>query len=251
MFSWAKFRVRKGALKLHTLLDHRGHLPSALVITDGKCADIRAARRFHFEPDSILVVDRGYIDYCWLYQLALQGVWWVTRIKKGMEFQVLERFPVDRSTGVTSDWRIRIKGAKADSIPTDLRRVRYVDPDTGKAYVFITNIFHLTAKEIADIYKARWDIELFFKWIKQNLKIKSFFGTSENAVKTQIWCALCVYLMVAYLKFLSNSPFSLSKLLVRVRANLMEKVDLVFILYQEQQRTSNQDILCQMELAFD
>ena len=251
MFTWAKFRARKGALKLHTLLDHRGHLPSALILTDGKCADITAARRFHFEPDSILVADRAYVDYCWLYQLCLQGVWWVTRIKKGMDFQLIERFPVDRSTGVTSDWRIRIKGAKADSIPTDLRRVRYVDPDTGKAYVFITNIFHLTAKDIADIYKARWDIELFFKWIKQNLKIKSFFGTSENAVKTQIWCALCVYLMVAYLKFLSNSPFSLSKLLVRVRANLMEKIELVFILYQEQQRTRNQDILCQMELAFE
>ncbi len=251
MFSWAKFRTRKGALKLHTLLDHRGHLPSALILTDGKCADITAARRFYFEPDSILVADRAYVDYCWLYQLCLQGVWWVTRIKKGMDFQLIERFPVDRSTGVTSDWRIRIKGTKADSIPKDLRRVRYVDPETGKAYVFITNIFHLTAKEIADIYKARWDIELFFKWIKQNLKIKSFFSTSENAVKTQIWCALCVYLMVAYLKFLSKSPFSLSKLLVRVRVNLMEKVDLVFILYQEQQPTSNQDILCQMELAFD
>lgn len=124
MFPWAKFRTRKGALKIHTLLDHRGHLPSALVITDGKGADIKAARQFHFEPDSI---------------------------------------------------------------PTDLRRIRYVDPETGKAYLFFTNIFHLSAKEIADIYKARWEIELFFKWIKQNLKIKSFFGTSENAVRIQIW----------------------------------------------------------------
>ena len=183
MFQWAKFRTRKGALKIHTLLDHRGHLPSALVITDGKGADIKAARRLHFEPDSILVVDRAYVDYCWLYQLCLQGVWWVTRFKKRMDFRILERLPVDRSTGVTSDWRIRILGSKADSIPTDLRRVRYVDPESGKAYVFFTNIFHLSAKEIADIYKARWDIELFFKWIKQNLKIKSFFGTSENAVK--------------------------------------------------------------------
>jgi len=250
MFRWAKFRTRKGALKLHTLLDHRGHLPSALVITDGKGADITAARRFHFEPDSILVIDRGYVDYCWLYQLTLQGVWWVTRFKKRMDFRIVERYKVDKSTGVTSDWRIRIRGTKADSIPTDLRRVRYVDPDTGKALVFFTNIFHLSAKEIADIYKARWDIELFFKWIKQNLKIKSFFGTSENAVRIQIWCALCVYLLVAYLKFLSRTGFSLSKLLVRIRANLMERVHMVMILYQEQTGTPYQSVERQLELPF-
>lgn len=250
MFRWAKFRTRKGALKIHTLLDHRGHLPSALVITDGKGADIKAARRFHFEPDSILVVDRGYVDYCWLYQLCLQGVWWVTRLKKRMDFQILERRPVDRSTGVTSDWTIRIRGAKADSIPALLRRVRYVDRETGKAYEFFTNIFHLSAKEIADIYKARWDIELFFKWIKQNLKIKSFFGTSENAVRIQVWCALCVYLMVAYLKFLSKSPFSLSKLLVRIRANLMEKARLVMVLYQQQSRTNPAEVEEQLSLTF-
>lgn len=250
MFRWAKFRTRKGALKIHTLLDHRGHLPSALVISDGKGADIKAARLFHFEPDSILVVDRAYVDYCWLHQLCLQGVWWVTRFKKRMDFRILERLPVDRTTGVTSDWRIRILGSKADSIPTDLRRVRYVDPETGKAYVFFTNIFHLSAKEIADIYKARWDIELFFKWIKQNLKIKSFFGTSENAVRIQIWCALCVYLMVAYLKFLSRSPFSLSKLLVRIRANLMEKISISMIFYQEQSQTHHEKVEQQLRLAF-
>jgi len=250
MFRWARFRTRKGALKIHTLLDHRGHLPSALVITDGKGADIKAARRFHFEPDSILVVDRAYVDYCWLYQLCLQGVWWVTRFKKRMDFRILERRPVDRSTGVTSDWTIRIRGLKADSIPTDLRRVRYVDPEAGKAYVFFTNIFHLSAKEIADIYKARWEIELFFKWLKQNLKIKSFFGTSENAVRIQVWCALCVYLVVAYLKFLSKSPFSLSKLLVRIRANIMERVDLVRILYQEESRRRQECLAQQLCLAF-
>lgn len=250
LFKWAKFRTRKGALKIHTLLDHRGHVPSALVITDGKSADITAARRFHFEPDSIVVVDRAYVDYCWLNQLCLQGVWWVTRFKKRMDFRILERYKVDRSTGVTSDWRIRIRGNKADSIPRDLRRVRYVDPDTGKALVFFTNIFHLSAKEIAEIYNARWDIELFFKWIKQNLKIKSFFGTSENAVKIQIWCALCVYLLVAYLKFLSRADFSLSKLLVRIRANLMERVHIVMILYQEKTETPYQSVERQLEMPF-
>ncbi len=250
MFRWAKFRTRKGALKLHTLLDHRGHLPSAMVITDGKGADITAARQFRFEPDSIVVVDRAYVDYCWLYQLCLEGVWWVTRFKKRMDYRIVERFKVDRSSGVTSDWRIRIRGAKADSIPTDLRRVRYVDPESGRAYVFFTNIFHLSAKQIADIYKDRWQIELFFKWIKQNLKIKSFFGTSENAVRIQIWCALCVYLMVAYLKFLSKSPFSLSKLVVRIRANLLERKNIAMVLYQEKRRTRYEAVEHQLKLAF-
>ena len=250
MFQWVKFRTRKGALKIHTLLDHRGHLPSALVITDGKGADITAARLFHFEPAGILVVDRAYVDYCWLYQLGLQGVWWVTRFKQRMDFRILERHKVDRTTGVTSDWRIRICGSKAAGIPTDLRRVRYVDRDTGKAYVFFTNVFHLSAKVIADIYKARWEIELFFKWIKQNLKIKSFFGTSENAVKIQIWCVLCVYLMIAYLKFLSNSPFTLSKLLVRIRANLMTRERMAMVLYQEDGRTHWGKVEDQLCLAF-
>jgi putative transposase len=221
-----------------------------LIISDGKGSDIAAARRFHFEPDSIVVVDRGYVDYCWLYQLCLQSVWWVTRLKKRMDFQIVERRPVDRSTGVTSDWIIRIRGAKADSIPVLLRRVRYVDRETGKAYEFFTNIFHLSAKEIADLYKARWDVELFFKWIKQNLKIKSFFGTTENAVRIQVWCALCVYLMVAYLKFLSTSPFSLSKLLVRIRANLMDRIGLVTVLYQQETGTHNAPVEDQLTLTF-
>jgi len=133
MFQWVKFRTRKGALKIHTLLDHRGHLPSALVITDGKGADITAARLFHFEPAGILVVDRAYVDYCWLYQLGLQSVRWVTRFKKRMDFRILKRYTVDRTTGVTSDWRIGICGSKAAGLPTDLRRVRYVDSETGKA----------------------------------------------------------------------------------------------------------------------
>lgn len=251
VFRWAKFRTRKGALKIHTLLDHRGHLPSALVITDGKGSDIAVARRFHFEPDSILVFDRAYVDYCWLYQLSLQGVWWVTRTKRGMNYRIVQRHAVDRSTGVTSDWTIRIRGSKADSIPMPLTRIRYVDPDTGKAYVFFTNIFHLSAKEIADIYKARWDIELFFKWLKQNLKIKSFFGTSENAVRIQIWCALCVYLILAYLKYLSKSLFPLSKILIRVRYNVMDRVGLDQILHIDKVETQASNIYEQLCLTFD
>jgi hypothetical protein len=139
---------------------------------------------------------------------------------------------------------------KVVSIPTELRRVRHVDGEAGKAYEFFTNIFNLIAKEIADVCNARWDIELSFKWIKQKLKIKSFFGTSENAVRIQVWCALCVYLMVAYLKFLSKSPFSLSKLLVRIRANLMERIGLVMVLYQEKNKTHRSQVEDQLSLTF-
>jgi len=195
-------------------------------------------------------VDRGYIDYCWLHQLTCQDIWWVTRLKKNINYQIIKRHKVEGNSGVTSDWTIRITGAKADSIPIELRRVRYVDPKTGKAYEFLTNIFHLSAKEIADIYKARWDIELFFKWIKQNLKVKSFFGTSENAVRIQIWSALCVYLMLAYLKFISKSRFSLTNLLIRIRTNIMAKIRLAMVLYEKPHHTYTINIEHQLTLAF-
>ena len=250
LFKWAKFRTRKGALKIHLMIDHRGHLPSAAVITNGKKSDIKTARSLRFEPDSIVVVDRGYIDYCWLHRLTCQDIWWVTRLKKNVNYQIIKRHKVEGNPGVTSDWTIRITGAKADSIPIELRRVRYVDPKTGKAYEFLTNIFHLSAKEIADIYKARWDIELFFKWIKQNLKVKSFFGTSENAVRIQIWSALCVYLMLAYLKFISNSRFSLTNLLIRIRTNIMVKIRLAMVLYKKPHQTHPINIEHQLILAF-
>ena len=174
----------------------------------------------------------------------------------------LEDSSDDRSLGhlpsaavITNGKKSDIKTARSlrfepDSIPIELRRVRYVDPKTGKAYEFLTNIFHLSAKEIADIYKARWDIELFFKWIKQNLKVKSFFGTSENAVRIQIWSALCVYLMLAYLKFISNSRFSLTNLLIRIRTNIMAKIRLAMVLYEKPHQTHPINIEHQLTLAF-
>ena len=230
LFRWAKFRKRKGAVKIHTLLDHRGHLPCCLIVTDGKTHDITAARRLRFEPDSILIIDRGYIDYCWLHSVHLQDAWFVTRLKSNASYWVKKRHKVKRGSGITSDQTIRIKGTKASCIPIDLRRVHFVDKETGRAYVFLTNIFHLSASEIAEIYKERWQIELFFKWIKQHLKIKSFFGTSRNAVLLQIYICLCAYLLLAYLKFLSKSAFDMYELKKRLEVNILEKMPLWEIL---------------------
>lgn len=234
LFRWARFRKRKGAVKIHTLLDHRGHIPSCAIITDGKTPDIVAARRMRFEPDSILIIDRAYVDFCWLYQLHLQEIWFVTRLKSNIKYRIVQRNKAQKAAGITSDHIIRIEGSKADCIPINLRRVRYVDPKTKKAYVYLTNIFHLDAKEIADIYKERWQVELFFRWIKQHLKIKSFLGTSPNAVMNQIWVALCAYLLLAYLKFLSRSPFSMYVLKKRFEVNLLDLIPVSQILLSEE-----------------
>jgi hypothetical protein len=230
LFRWAKFRKRKGAVKIHTLLDHRGQIPSCVIMTDGKTHDIVAARRMRLEPDSILIVDRAYIDFCWLYQLHLQEVWFVTRLKSSIKYRIVRRNKAHRAAGITSDHIIRIEGSKADCIPINLRRVRYVDPETKKAYLYLTDIFHLDASEIAAIYKERWQVELFFRWIKQHLKIKSFLGTSPNAVMNQIWVALCAYLLLAYLKFLSRSSFSMYTLKKRFEVNLLDRIPMSQVL---------------------
>lgn len=230
LFQWARFRKRKGAVKIHTLLDHRGHIPSCVIISDGKTHDIVVARRMRLEPDSILIIDRAYIDFCWLYQLHLQEVWFVTRLKSSINYRIIQRNKANKAAGITSDHIIRIEGSKAECIPINLRRVRYVEPKTKKAYVYLTDIFHLTAGQIADIYRERWQVELFFRWIKQHLKIKSFLGTSPNAVMNQIWVALCAYLLLAYLKFLSRSPFSMYALKKRFEVNLLDPTPMSQIL---------------------
>lgn len=242
LFSWAKFRKRKGAVKIRTLLDHRGHLPCCIIVTDGKTHDIIAARMLRFEPDSILIIDRAYIDYCWLHSVHLQDAWFVTRLKSNASYWVKKRYKVEKGSGVTSDQIIRIKGNKASCIPIDLRRVRYVDKKTGRAYVFLTNIFHLSAFDIAEIYKERWQIELFFKWIKQHLKMKSFFGTSRNAVLLQIYICLCAYLLLAYLKFLSKSAFDMYELMKRLEVNILERMLLWEILKPSQKKPKSDPI---------
>jgi len=230
VFPWAKFRTTKGAIKLHVGLDHEGYLPTFMQITDGKVHEVNMARTLKLASGSLVVFDRGYTDYTWYNHLIENKVYLVTRQKKNACYTVIERHAVSGKSGITSDQTIRLTGNKAELCPALLRRVGYRDPETGKHYVFLTNAFHLAAKTIAAIYKERWQIELFFKWIKQNLKIKSFLGTSRNAVLTQIWVAMCIYLLLAYIKFMSQLGLGMQQILRLLQLNLFERRDLQSLL---------------------
>lgn len=220
MFPWAKFRRTKGGIKLHTVLDHDGYIPAFVHITNAKVADVTAAKLLKLPAGSIVVMDRGYVDFSLFSQLREKGILFVTRMKRGMRYRVVERREADRAQGVTSDQTIDFTSARAKSCPKGLRRIGYRDAETGKHYFFLTNVFDLSAKTVADIYKERWQVELFFKWIKQNLKIKSFLGTSKNAVMTQIWIALITLLIIAYYKFMAKLNLSFSQILKLARLNL-------------------------------
>ncbi len=231
VFPWASFRSTKGAIKLHVGLNHDGYLPEFVTITEGKTSDVEMVRTLTFPSGSIVVVDRGYNDYGWYNQLTEKGVFFVTRLKANAQYRVINRQPVLKNKGLTSDQTIRLTSIQAaKKCPSQLRRVGYRDIDTGKHYIFLTNNFKLAARTIADIYKARWQVELFFKWIKQNLKIKSFIGTSKNAVMTQIWIAMCVYLLLAFIKFQSKMNKTMQQILRLLQLNLFEKRDLMALL---------------------
>lgn len=231
VFPWAEFRSRKGAIKLHVGLNHAGYLPEFVTVTDGKTHDITAGREMNFPKGSIVVVDKAYNDYEWYKNLSDKGVFFVTRLKSNAKYRVIERRDIIKSKGITSDQLIEFTGLQtAKKCPIQLRRIGYRDEKTGKHYVFLTNQFKLCAKTIADIYKARWQVELFFKWIKQNLKIKSFVGTSKNAVLTQIWIAMCMYLLIAFLRFRSKLTRSMQQILRLLQLNLFEKRDLISLL---------------------
>ena len=227
LFPWARFRRTKSAVKLHVGLDHNGYLPEFIEISDGKTTDIEAARRMRFPKDSIVVCDRGYNDYAWYNQLNTQGVFFVTRQKRNAKYRVTERRTANKNQGIRCDQTIEFTGVQTHKMcPIALRRIGYRCPETGQCYVFLTNHFKLAASTIAQLYKSRWQIELFFKWIKQNLKIKRFIGTSRNAVLTQIWIALCTYLLIAFIKFQSKTTKTLQQLLRLFQFNLFEKREL-------------------------
>jgi hypothetical protein len=201
LFPWAKFRTRKAAVKMHTLLDLHGNIPAFIHISDGKLHDVHALDRIAIEPGAYYAMDRGYLDFERLYRFTLGSAFFVTRSKKNVLLQRRYSHPVDKSTGVISDQTVILTSfSSASAYPDPLRRVSYRDPETGKQLKFLTNNFTLPALTIAQIYKQRWQVELFFKWIKQHLRIKAFFGTSENAVKTQIWIAIAVYVLVAIVR---------------------------------------------------
>ena len=231
-FPWAKScAATKGAVKIHVGLDHDGLLPTFVTLTEGRSQDINIGRALKLPKESIVVIDRGYTDYAWYNQLNAQDIFFVTRQRKNARYRVTERRSVNTATGLTCDQTIELTGrVKGKNCPIPLRRIGFKDPDSGNRYVFLTNNFRLSAKTIAAIYKARWQIELFFKWLKQNLKIKSFLGTSRNAVMTQIWIAVCVYLMLAYLKFVSATHRSLQQILRLFQLNLFDRRDLMALL---------------------
>ncbi len=220
LFPWASFRRTKGGIKLHTLLDHGGYLPAFVAITPAREHEIKKARSLSLPKGSIVVEDLGYTDYAWYAQLTTQKIFFVTRQKRNARYEVLECRKVNKKQGLLSDQTIRLTGAKAQECPVPLRRIAYLDAATGKRYVFLTNHFKLAAKTIADIYKERWQIEIFFRFIKQNLKIKAFIGNSENAVLTQIYAALIVYLLLCYTKFLCNLGVTLQNFMRILQLNL-------------------------------
>ncbi len=243
VFPWANFRTTKGAIKLHVGLNHAGYLPEFVTVTEGKHQDVTVGRTLDFPKGSIVAIDKGYNDYTWYKQLTDKGIFFVTRLKSNARYRVMSRRAVLKGKGLTSDQTIELTGAQTQKkCPVQLRRIGYKDAQTGKHYIFLTNNFTLSAKTIADIYKARWQVELFFKWVKQNLKIKSFVGTSKNAVMTQIWIALCVYLLLAFLKFQSKLNKSMQQLLRLLQLNLFEKRDLMALLRGDPPQNNLTDI---------
>jgi hypothetical protein len=227
LFDWAKFRRTKGAIKLHLLLDHDGYLPSFAVVTDGKHSELKVARTLHFEPGTILAIDRGYIDYDWFAELTRQEVYFVTRMKENAVYQVKAEFAVPQNRNVLKDQLIWFPSqVKAGEEPCLFRRVEIWDEDKQESIAFLTSLLQLGATTIAAIYKDRWQVELFFKALKQNLKIKTFVGTSANAVKTQVWTALIALLMLKYLQLKSRFGWSLSNLIALLRQQLFMYRDL-------------------------
>jgi len=224
LFPWARFRQHKAAVKLHTLIDLRGNIPVFIRITEGKVHDVNALDDLVFEPGSIYVMDRGYLDFARLYRIHQHQAIFVIRAKSNMQYRRLYSSPVDKATGLRSDQTIKLKGYyPSRDYPDTLRRIRYFDAEKEKHLTFLTNQLTFPALTIADLYRRRWQVELFFKWIKQHLRIKAFLGTSENAVKTQIWIAISVYVLVAILKKRLNLEPSLYAILQVLSVTLFEK----------------------------
>jgi transposase len=224
LFPWAKFRKKKAAVKMHTLLDLRGSIPTFIEITDGLCHDVNILDKILIEPNSIYVMDKGYVDFKRLYKVTQDKAYFITRAKDNMAYRRVYSSKVDKSTGLKCDQKVKLTGyySKKD-YPDYLRIVKFLDSETGITYVFLTNNFILPAITIAQLYKERWKVELFFKWIKQHLRIKAFYGTSYNAVCCQIWIAICAYLLVAITKKKLNLEQNLYTLLQTFSLSVFEK----------------------------
>jgi hypothetical protein len=251
LFPWARFRETKGAIKLHTLLDLHGNIPEVVYISDGKLHDVKALDVLVLLPGAYYVLDRGYLDFGRLFRFQQAGAFFVTRAKANLQFARRASRPVDPTTGLRCDQTIVLTGPKTATLyPLPLRRIRYTDPDTGKRLVFLTNDFTLPALTIAQLYKARWQVELFFKWIKQHLRIKAFYGTSANAVKTQVWIAISVYVLVAIVKKRLGLLQSLYTILQVLSVTLFEKIPIYQALAQLPD-TGAEGEACNQLLLFD
>ena len=227
LFPWARFRKTKSAVKMHTLLNLRGSIPEFIHVSDGKMGDVRVLDILVSEPGCFYIMDRGYTDFARFYTMHQSRAFFVTRTKRNFQFKRRYSHPVDKATGVRSDQTIILTGVvSATDYPETLRRIHYYDAGTHKRFIFITNNFLLSATVIAALYKARWRVELFFKWIKQHLRIKRFYGTSENAVKTQIWIAVCVYVLVAIIKKELGLGQSLYTILQFLSVSIFEKTSI-------------------------
>jgi len=233
IYDWAKFRKRKGAIKLHCQFSHSGHLPVFMHISDGRTHDVTVAKEhICIIPDSIYCFDKAYIDFEWLNSIETRKAYFVTRMKSNLNYTVTgQHSRADFKKGVLEDKIIELTGTNTrKKYPQKLRMITYLDSETGKDYTFITNNFQLAPATIAEIYRQRWQIELFFKWIKQNLKLKTFIGTSRNAVMWQIWVAMIYYLLLSYIKFLSKIELSITELSRRIGNTLMERLDLLEVM---------------------
>lgn len=249
LFPWAKFRKRKGAVKLHTLLDLRGSIPTVIWITNGKVHDVKVLDELFIEAGAIYVMDRGYVDFARLHRIQRQSALFVTRAKKNFNFRRLYSAPVDKATGLLFDQTILLNGFySARDYPDRLRRIGFHDAERNKRLVFLTNNFSLPALTIAQLYKCRWKVELFFKWIKQHLRIKVFYGDSENAVKTQIWIAISVYVLVAIVKKRLSLDPSLYTILQILSVTLFEKIPILQALSATACTTQNHDFSNQLNL---
>ncbi len=249
LFPWAEFRRRKGAVKLHTLLDLRGSIPAMVFVTHGKVHEVNILDEIPIEAGAVYIMDRGYLDFARLHRVHQSAAFFVTRAKSNFRFQRLYSRAVDKSTGLQCDQTITLHGfyAKKD-YPERLRRIRFYDAQQGKRLVFLTNNFNLPALTITELYQRRWQIELFFKWIKQHLRIKAFYGTSENAVKTQIWIAISVYVLVAIIKKQLNLERSLYSILQILSITLFEKMPLLQALTYMDIKEQNTDSKNQLNL---
>jgi len=233
LFPWAHFRHRKGAVKLHTLLDLRGSIPTLVFITHGKVHDVNILDDIPLQPGAIYVMDRGYLDFARLFRIHQSAAHFVTRVKRNLDFKRLYSHPVDKSLGLQCDQTIGLRGYYSrQDYPEKLRRIRFFDGEKKKLLIFLTNNFTLPAFTITELYRCRWQIELFFKWIKQHLRIKAFYGTSENAVKTQIWIAISVYVLVAIVKKRLHLDQSLYTILQILSVTLFEKTPILLALSQ-------------------